>query len=529
MRKIVALFVAVAMLIGISGCSLTESTGTSENGGNNNSFIKKEYEKTENSYTISTSSKYATEAGAKILAEGGNAVDAIIAASYVLAVTEPYASGVAGSGGMTIYDPENDEFVFLNYFAEAAPSGAHSGNMGVPGFVSGMQKAHDLYGSLDMKKLIEPAIELAEKGYKVTETLQYRVDDACASFSTSQTPFNDIAVGETIVQTELASVLRSIAENGSDEFYSGSIAEAIEEATGFTESDMEGYETIVTDAVVDTFSGKTIASAAAPFSGTMLIQMLKMMEKVNIPNPSNDRARFMKDFIKIKLAATYDRANNLSDPRFSNSARNYPTHTSDSYITQLLANNSIKYDEETESEDTTHLSAVDKDGLTVSCTNTLSQFFGSRLYVKGMFVNNSLRNFSSGINAYEPGRRPRTYISPTIVKDEDGGTMAIGTPGGNVITCTLAQVIADIKMFGTKAQSSVDKMRIYVKSSDSIIVETGYDTDYIVDPYNLGYYVIPYTSNAYFGSVNIAGYSKTDGYYGAMDKRRDGYCVVVNN
>ena len=521
MKKIVAALMAVVLLISSAGCSLF---------GGNSSEEKTSYEKSTNNYSISTSDKKATEAGAKVLAAGGNAVDAAIAASYVLSVVEPYASGMGGSGGMTIYDPKTEKFIFINYFAEAAKSGMQTNLIGVPGFAAGMEKAHKLYGSTDMQELLKYAVEYAEKGFAVSASLASRISDAKSSFTGAAAEiFSNLKEGDTLVQTELANTIKTIASEGAESLYSGSLSKLLTDTAGFTAEDLKAYEAIAGDAVTDKFGTCTIAAATPPFSGITLIQMLKMMDISNIPDPKSQREQFLENFIKIKMSATSDRTSNLADSRFSEKGRNYHTHTDEAYLKKLLKKDVSKSNEEIEYEDTTHLSVTDKNGMVVSCTNTLSRFFGSRVYTGGFFLNNSLRNFSKGVNEYKPGKRPRTYISPSIIKDESGEIYAVGTPGGNVIPTVLSLVISDIQMFETDPQEAVDKMRIFVKSADTIDVETGLDSELIADPYDLGYFVVPYTSNIYFGSINIAGYGGDRGYFAAYDKRRDGYCVAVNN
>lgn len=521
LKKVLVILITGALLLTETGCE-SHLTGMQERLHQNTHTVSKD------GYSISTSSQIATEVGADILEAGGNAVDAAIAVSYVLTVVEPYASGIAGSGGMLIYDPDDGSHTFLNYMAEAALSGTTSRNIGVPGFVSGMQMAYDLYGTLDFSELLRPAIHYAEAGFEVNQTLQYRIQNAVGLFSSSTTPFVGIGVGDTLVQEELASVLRTLAENGSNDFYTGSIAQKIVSASTLTADDLAAYETIVCDAVVGSFAGYTVASAPAPFSGVSLLQTLRLMELTDIPNPENDAAGYLGQIVNIKLAVGADRIHNLCDPRFVQQTVDRSEYLRNSYLLNLLDGDVVDDQDDTESTDTTHISIVDHNGMAVSVTNTLSQFFGSKLYISGFFMNNSLRNFTNGVNAYRAGKRPRTFISPTILTNDAGDVMAIGTPGGHIITSVLASVISDIYLFGTEPQNAVNKQRIYVTGKNALLVETGLDTPFIVYPYGLGYYVAPYSLSAFWGSVNIAAYNSDDGFYATADVRRSGYGISRN-
>lgn len=135
-----------------------------------------------NGYSVSTSNIYATMVAAQVLDAGGNAVDAAVAAAYTLAVVESYASGIGGGGGMLIYDPKTDKYQFLNYLPEAAQSGANYRDIAVPGFVSGMETANELYGSFSMASLMNYAIYYAENGFTVDDALMFRIKNARATF-----------------------------------------------------------------------------------------------------------------------------------------------------------------------------------------------------------------------------------------------------------------------------------------------------------------------------------------------------------
>lgn len=486
-----------------------------------------------NGYSVSTSNVYATAIAADVLESGGNAVDAAIAAAYMLTVVEPYGSGIGGGGGMTIYDPVKNEYKFLNYLAEAAPSGSRHLNIGVPGFVSGMQTAYDMYGTKLFSELLQPAIYYAENGYTVDEDLFYRIQNARGSFSSSSTPYAYLQqAGDVLVQTEAAEVLKTIANEGSASFYTGSIAESIARATGMSMSDLAGYETIVSDAVIGDFAGYTVASASAPFSGVTLIQMLKLCEILELPDPDEDPAGYLSTLSNVAMACESDRYKMIGDPRFISKPIDYQSLLTNEYVCELMNLDYSDFQHDDEGYDTTHISVVDTNGMAVSATNTLTQFFGSKLYVNGFFLNNALRNFatsSSGKNAYAPGKRTRSYMCPTILRKDNGEIFAIGTPGGTAILSVMTTVLTDNIMFGTPMQDAVNKRRIIIKSLYALYYEDG-STEYplVVNPNGLGYYAVPMSLDAYFGSINCAGYSPSLGYFATADYRRLGSGRAVN-
>lgn len=485
-------------------------------------FIQKDNETEGLGYSISTSSPYATEAGVQVLENGGNAVDAAIAVAYTLAVTEPYGSGLGGGGGMLIYDPDADDFCFYNYAAEAAQSGASSLTL-VPGFVSGMETVRLDYGTMEYADLISYAIECCD-GVEVNSAFAKRINANSSALGTDSVFYKDghwLEEGDILVQPELKKTLELLAVEGANSFYSGSVAEMLVNATAFTREDLTAYETIRMDAVVGEYESYTVASAAAPFSGVTLIQMLKMAELLDIPSPSENNVVFLESLQRITIASHADRVKNVYDHRFANNKIDQNAQVTDAYVSSLLDMNIQSYEDDEECEDTTGFTIVDKDGMVVSCTNTLSYFFGCKSQVGGFYLNNSGVNFGTGVNAYAVGKRPRTYISPTIVKGENN-IYAIATPGGDAIVKVLANIIMDTSTFGTEPQEALDKLRMYFMGNGIIWYERGFDTPLIAEVSGYGYAAVANTNHTLFGNVAIAGYSSSEGYYAAADLRRGG-------
>lgn len=479
-----------------------------------------------NKYSVSSSSDEASKAAVDILENGGNAVDAAIALAYTLAVVEPYGSGLGGGGCMVVYDPESKDYHFYNYASEAPESGK-SRTILVPGFVSGMETILNDLGTKSLDELLQTAIEYCD-GFVIDDVLENRINKASGILGEQSIFFANgewLGEGDTIKQPELKETLQLIVEEGAKAFYEGTIGKQIAENTPLTMKDLTVYETIHTKALVSNYLDYEIVSAPAPFSGATLIQMLKAMEFLGIENVSNGN-----DYLDILQEATIishaQRTKNTYDLRFSNKEINEQEYISDDYIANLLDMNLSDIDIEEESEDTTAFTIVDKNGMIVTCTNTLSGFFGVKSSVAGIFMNSTGINFGTGVNAYEAGKRPRTHIAPTILQSEDE-VIAVASPGGSRIIKVLVPTLVDICKFKEDPQKAVDKRRVVFKSKNIINYEIGYDTDLIVDVKESSYSAIPVKSRFTFGNISISGFFGND-YYSVSDFRRNGKAYVKN-
>lgn len=482
-----------------------------------------------NGYAISSSSTEASEAGAKILESGGNAADAAVAIAYTLAVTEPYGSGLGGGGSMVIYDPITDEYYFYNYASEASSSG-FSSQILIPGFVSGMDAVNEDFGTKELEVLLEPAIQYCD-GFAINEEFETRIERASGMLEKESAFYVDghwLKEGDELVQPELKNTLQILSSEGAQSFYSGTIAEMLVENTGMTKEDLEAYETIRTSPVISTYREYEIASAAAPYSGETLIQMLKMTETLDIEEPSDDNEAFLRKLEKATLVSHAERLKHVYDLRFSENGNNQNQRVTDVYVNNLLNLDIGDIEIEEESEDTTGFTVIDSNGMVVSCTNTLSHFWGSKVNVGGFYLNNSGVNFGSGVNVYESGKRPRTHISPTILKSENE-IIAIASPGGNAIVKVLSEVVMDICRFRTNPQEAVNKRRLLFVSEGVIYYETGYETDLLADVSGSGYKVIPIENHSIFGNVALSRYRVDSGYDAVKDVRRNGDYKVADD
>lgn len=519
-QKKISLFVSGVVVAGLllnTGCS----NEGAEPGGVGDSGLKSNIP----SYAVSSSNEEATLAAEAVLKAGGNAVDAAVTMAYTLAVTEPYASGLGGGGCMVVYDPESEAYYYYNYSAESARSGVESQIL-VPGFVSGMEAVMDDFGTLEYREVLEPAISYCD-GVTVTASLETRINNVAEKLGEDSVFFKDgqwLEEGDVLVQPELKETLQLLAAEGPDCFYHGQIAADLVNETPLTAEDLAAYETICTQPVKGSYQEYEIVAADMPYSGTTLVQMLKMAEMIEIPDPKSDNQGFLDGLLQITTLSHAERAKTVYDYKAAGETVNSETLVSDAHVQELLGVDLSEYEMETESEDTTAFTVIDDAGMVVVCTNTLSSFFGSKKEVDGIYLNNTARNFGSGVNGYEPGKRPRSFVAPAILRSENE-TIAIASPGGDVIVKVLATTLMDICQFDTDPQVAVDKQRVLFEGKETLTYEIGYDTDTVADVFDTGYTAIPNSSHSYFGAIALSGCSKEDGYYTVTDQRRNGHSV----
>ena len=488
-------------------------------------------------YGVSSSNPLAVKVGMDVLENGGNAADAAVAISYVLGVVEPYGSGIGGGGAMLVYSPEEDDFKFFNY-RETAPisSSTQISGIGVPGFVQGMEDVNNTYGTKDMKELIQPAIDYAENGFEMDTNLYNRLDVFKGySDMNSLTAFYDEngepkREGTTIVQPELASTLKTIQEGGADAFYNGVIAQQLTLGNLLKPEDLSTYKTEILEPITGEFDGYEVITAPAPFSGATLLQILKMAEYVDVQKFASNETDYLEKMSQIVNIAYTDRMANIADPNFEDvDSQKFVT---DDYVKKLYEKKYVEDITEDESEDTTAFVVTDKNGMVVSCTNTLGDFFGSQVTVGGFFLNDSVGHFnekSYSINAYAPGKRSRTFIAPTIIRKGEDFIMGIGSPGGNVIPQAISEVLLNYFKFDESISTSIDEPRTVFRNNTEILTERQLSDDVINEMTSKGYSVSYYDSNVFYGSIQTIIKDKSEGITGGADYRRRGEYEVKYN
>ena len=525
--------------------------------------------------------KIASEVGAQILKEGGNAVDAAVATGLALAVVLPRAGNLGGGGFMIIHLKEEDRNIAIDY-REKAPSGAfrdlfldENGNYdkkkaqfsllsaGVPGSVAGFHHALMNYGTLSWEEVLKPAIRLAEEGFKIPHDLantlaskRYRArlssNEAAAKVFYKEDK-SLYKAGEILVQNDLANTLRQLSEFGPDAFYKGEIAKLIVkemERNGglITLEDLSNYQIAERKPLNGQYKDYKIVSMPPSSSGgTHLIQMLNMLEEFPIKEMGFGSAESIHILAEVMKRAYADRSKYLGDTDFykvpssltsKDYAKSLNAFISKDKITpsdEISAGNPFPY----ESPDTTHFSVMDSFGNAVSNTYTLNFSYGSGMMIPGtgMLINNEMDDFSSkpgtpngyGLlgseaNAIEGNKRPLSSMTPTIIFKNDEPYMVFGSPGGSRIITTVLQVALNVMDHDMNIAQAVHSPRIHHQWLPEILmIESGFgpDTERLLT--EKGYKLYPSST---MGSVQAI-MKEGDYFYGSADPRRPSAGVAI--
>ena len=483
---------------------------------------------------VATEQELASNIGLNVLKAGGNAVDAAVAIGFALAVALPNAGNVGGGGFMMVYDAKTTKAVAVD-FREMAPAAA-SRNMyvdaatskvidgkslythyaiGVPGTVAGLTHALQKWGSMPLARVMQPSIDLADKGYPVSETLAKvlrqetrnmgKWDATKAIFWKNGAPMKP---GDLLVQKDLAHSLRLIARDGAKAFYEGEIAHKIaadmaKSGNAMTLQDLRNYKVVEREPVRGTYRGYEVVTMPPPSSGgAHLVQILNIMERWPIRDWGHNSARTVHHMAEAMKLAYADRSEYLGDPDFVKIP--LAGLTSKKYADELAAQISpdrarsakeIKpgKPQPYESNQTTHFSVVDKAGNMVAVTYTLNTNFGSGIVAPGtgIMLNNEMDDFSAkpGVpnaygliggdaNAVAAGKRPLLSMTPTFVLKDGKPWLATGSPGGaRIITTVLQQIVNGID-FGMNPAEAASLLRFHHQwTPDELRVEKGFPVD----------------------------------------------------
>ena len=530
---------------------------------------------------VAAQQRLSAQAGADILAAGGNAVDAAIATGFSLAVTLPRAGNLGGGGFMVVHDAAADEQFSIDY-REMAPRGAtrdmyldENGEVdtnksrfshlaaGVPGTVAGFWLAHRKSGRLPWKRLLQPAIEQARQGvvvsYDLSSLLKQRKQRLCADKATCKYFYKANGVpyepGELLIQSDLADTLERIAEEGPDAFYRGAIADRIvaemERGGGLVDHEsLAGYKPALREVTRGTYRGYDIVTMPPPSSGGVhIVQMLNMLENFPLRELGAGSADSVHLLAEVMRLAYADRSKHLGDPDF------WPVPmtwlTSKEYARELAATIDMERARDSndvapgvepprESEDTTHYSVIDKDGNVVSNTYTLNLSFGSGIAVEGagFLLNNEMDDFSAkpGVpnafgllggdaNAIEAGKRPLSSMTPVIVFADGEPWFATGSPGGSRIISSVLQVVVNAIDHGMNLAAAGAAPRMHHQwHPDVLQLETGFSPDTLRLLEQRGHELQP--SRWSMGSIQSVGIR--DGVFrGAADPRRPNAAAVA--
>lgn len=458
----------------------------------------------------------AVEAGAAVLRDGGTAADAMVAVQAVLGLVEPQSSGLGGGAFLVWYDAASGEVTTLDG-RETAPlavtptlfqteDGEPMGfwdavvggrSVGTPGTPMLMEEAHTRWGRAEWASLFENAISLAEDGFTVSERMASSIEggaERLQTFTTTADYFfpggEALQAGDTLVNDEYANTLRLIAAHGTEIFYEGPIADdivaTVRTAAGnpgvLSAKDLEIYEVIERAPVCVTYRTSDVCGMGPPSSGALTVgQILGMLDRYDLATmgPDNpDAWRLIGDASRLAFA---DRGRYMADSDF------VPMPTEGLTASAYLDARAALLDRETALEEvsagspewdhamlwaddvslelpsTSHISIVDQYGNALSMTTTIENGFGSRLMVRGFLLNNELTDFSFRThsdgypiaNRIEPGKRPRSSMSPTIVLEDGAPRLVIGSPGGSRIIGYVAQAIIAHIDWGMDVQQAV--------------------------------------------------------------------------
>ena len=454
----------------------------------------------------------ASQIGSDIMQKGGNAFDAMVATEMALALTYPTA-GNLGGGGFIVYRTQSGEIGSFD-FREKAPLQATKDMyldtegafikekskvgglaVGVPGTIAGIFAVHQKLGTLPIKEILKPVIDLAQRGYVVTEKQAKRLEKYKATFEevNKETSLytRDYKEGDTIKNIALANTLTRISQQGRKEFYEGETARKLVAYIGSKDGiismkDLESYEAEWREPIVFDYKDLRVISMSPPSSGGIcLAQILKSIEKFPLKKYGHNSTKAIQVITEAERRAYADRSHFLGDPDFVD----IPVDEliSDAYLKGRM--DDFSFDKATlsaamdhgeipgyESTETTHYSIVDPFGNAVAVTTTLNGAFGSKLYVKelGFFLNNEMDDFSAkpgepnmfGLiggeaNAIAPQKRMLSSMTPTIVEKEDSFWMTLGTPGGSTIITSVLQTILNVYEFEMNIQEAVNAPRFH--------------------------------------------------------------------
>lgn len=512
----------------------------------------------------------AAQVGAEILKKGGNAIDAAVATAFTLNVVEPNASGIGGGGFMVIRPAETGETVIID-FREVAPLKAtadmyeldENGKVkdfansrgyravAVPGQVAGLALALEKYGTISLAEALEKAIYYAENGFEVSGTLAKiiadKYDKIKAFPATAEIYLKDglpLEEGDILVNKDLANTLRLIAEQGPDAFYEGPIAEAIAAdmaANGglITLEDLANYEPTIRKPVVGTYRGYEIISMPPPSSGgTHIIQMLNMLEGFDLSAMEHNSAEHIHILAEVMKRAFADRAKYMGDPDFVDiplegllskeyAAQLRETIDLETASTEVTAGDPAAF----EGANTTHLSVIDKDGNIVALTQTIECFFGSGVVVPGtgILLNDQMHDFNprpGTANSIEPGKKPLSSMSPTIVLKDGKPFLTVGSPGGPRIITAVLQIISNVIDFGMSIQEAIEAPRIHCQGAE-IRMEDRIPEEVRAQLEEMGHTIdVRGSYDLHFGGAQGILLSPEDGkLHGGADPRRDGVAV----
>ena len=598
-RKLCSLVLALAMVLNLAACgqAASSSSAASSEPAASEEPAKTPAYSTEGFVTVdadgnrvttgrdatstkamATASKYeVSQVGAEIMAKGGNAVDAAVAMGFALGVCEPFTSGLGGGGLATIHTAEGENF-FID-FREVAPaaatldlyvdaSGENNGNTqegglasGVPGEVAGLLYLLEHHGTMSREEVMEPAIRIANEGFTVSAYCANAISDAYEKtqkfpemskvyLDENGLPWEE---GSVITNPDLGKALQLIADQGADAFYKGEIGEAMVATLAkydgvMTMDDLAGYEVHELEPVTGDYRGYTVISSPPPSSGgTHLIEILNILENFDMASMEVNSAEYVHLFAETFKLAFADRAKYMADTNFVSvplgglTSQAYADKRAQDIDLNVAMEQAAPDDPSPyEYTDTTHFSVADVDGNCVAITKTINYYFGSGVMVDGygFMMNNQMDDFSTdseSVNKIEPGKKPLSSMSPTVVLKPDGSPfLVLGTPGGSRIFSGVAEVISRVIDSKMDLHTAISVPKIWnCSNKNNLQYEEplkGYEQYALTDETiakltEMGHGELKTTRSGAFQCIMFM----DDGtLYGTADPRQDGKAVGVN-
>ena len=523
---------------------------------------------------IASAHPLASLAGVRILMEGGNAIDAVVAVAAALNVVEPYMSGLGGDGYMHIYSAREQEHTVLDYMGRS-PYGATFEEVGdpesrargprsplVPGACGGWLAALERYGSMDAAAVFQPAIEYAEQGFPLTvnnaEFTEFNVPEMLRHPSTTETylPHGRAPVaGEIMTQPDLAKSMRAIAEGGADVFYRGEIADRLvrymEENGGLiTHRDLRDFAVEWQEPISVPYRGYRVFAPPPPCQAIQYLETLNIMEGFDVAELGHNRAATLHRFIEAAKLSQADRAEYAgidNPPTAGLLSKEYAAQRRAEIGEQARPSGgerftSVKIGDEVLagdprrwmlSECTTHFSAIDAAGNAVGVTQSLGAGFGSGVVIPGTGI--ALNNFLNWMdgdpqspNVVGPGLKTEMCMSPVQVWDEQGLRFLIGTPGSYGILQTTPQMIMNVIDHDMNIQAAIEAARVKSTSPGKVVdVETRIGEDVLHELTQMGHLLNrlgPWNAGV-GGGQGIMVDPESGGFMGGADPRRDGYAL----
>ena len=487
--------------------------------------------------------KEASDIGIAIMAKGGNAFDAMIATDLALSVCYPNAGNLAG-GGFFVFRKANGEKGSLDYREKASENATknmfldNNGNIipdkstrggmaiGVPGTVAGLYEIYEKMATLPWATLVQPAIDLAEKGFVVTKKQENSLNSKRSDFikvNGKETFYgHKFRAGDTVKNHAIASTLKIIQKNGKKGFYEGPIAQIIVDKVKKTGgiislNDMKNYSPVWRDLINFKYKDLDVFSMGPPSSGGICLgQIMKMIEPFSIKEYGHNSLKYIQLLTEAQRRSYADRSEFLGDPDFVSIpqskliSNNYLKSRMNNFsFDKATSSSEISYGEifPDESNETTHYSIIDPEGNAVAVTTTLNAGYGSKVYVEkgGFFLNNEMDDFSSkpgtpnmfGLvgseaNSIQPGKRMLSSMTPTIIEKNAQVSIILGTPGGSTIITSVLQTILNVYEFQMNIQEAVNAPRFHHQwLPDEIRLEPEKFDHLIPNLLNKGYFIKP--------------------------------------